>query len=106
MIASLNRSSAPMSSKNSSSITGNKDNRRLHSHTSVKNQTICYILLDSKKRDYPPFLMPCLGTLNEDGTHIINFGSFPSGIEKVNDCYLIDKQRRINILCYEMFVLA
>src|SRR4051794_20685529 len=109
MVARQNHSRAPMSSKKSGSNTENKDNRKLHSHTLVKgskNQTICYILLDSIKRDYPPFLMPCLGTFNEDGTEIINFGSFSSGIEKENDCYLIDKQRRINIICYEMFLLA
>ena len=56
-----------------------------------KEVAICYILMVSRRNNFLPFLIPCLGKLNKAGTAIKGFNKFLSGIEKENDTLLTEE---------------
>lgn len=68
-----------------------------------KDVTICYIMMVSRRNNFLPFLIPCLGKLNKSGTAIKGFNKFLSGIEKENDALLTDEQRVLNRICLDMW---
>lgn len=65
--------------------------------------SICYIIMVSRRNNFLPFLIPCLGRLNKAGTAIKGFNKFLSGIEKENDALLTDEQRALNRVCLDMW---
>lgn len=44
-----------------------------------KDVSICYIMMVSRRNNFLPFLIPCLGKLNKAGTAIKGFNRFLSG---------------------------
>lgn len=68
-----------------------------------KDISICYILMVSRRNNFLPFLIPCLGRLNKAGTAIKGFNKFLSGVEKENDTLLTDEQRALNRVCLDMW---
>lgn len=68
-----------------------------------KNVPLCYIVMVSRRNDFLPFLIPCLGKLNKAGTAIKGFHNFLSGIEKEYDALLTEEQRTLNQVCLDMW---
>lgn len=70
------------------------------------DKAICYIVVDSYRKELLPFLVPCLGKLNKAGTAIKGFDKFISGTQKEYEAMLTDDQRTLNKLCFEMYRLV
>lgn len=68
-----------------------------------KDISVCYILMVSRRNNFLPFLIPCIGRLNKAGTAIKGFNKFLSGVEKVYDALLTDEQRALNRVCLDMW---
>jgi hypothetical protein len=75
-------------------------------HNNTNGEALSYIVVRHIKRRTLPFLLPCVGTLNNAGTSIKWFQHFISGTEKKFDHFLSDNQRVLNKLSYEMWSLA
>lgn len=71
-----------------------------------KETAIVYIIVDTYKDELCPFLLPCLGILNNAGTGMKSFLPFISGTEKAYDDWLTDGQRELNGLCHKMWETA
>ncbi|MBL7743168.1 MAG: hypothetical protein JNN00_06785, partial [Chitinophagaceae bacterium] len=59
----------------------------------------CYLVVNIRRRDHPPFLMPCMGRLNKAGTAVKKFYPFLTGIQKEYDHLLTDDQKWLNGQC-------
>jgi len=68
-----------------------------------KDVSICYIMMVSRRNNFLPFLIPCLGRLNKAGTAIKGFNKFLSGVEKENEALLTNEQRVLNRVCLDMW---
>lgn len=68
-----------------------------------KDVSICYIMMVSRRNDFLPFLIPCLGKFNKAGTAIKGFNNFLSGIDKEYEPLLTDEQRTLNRICFDMW---
>jgi len=71
-----------------------------------KEIALTYILINSYREELLPFLLPCIGYLNKEGTYIKRFGNFISGVQKEYDAMLTNEQRTLNRTCYDMWQLA
>lgn len=69
----------------------------------TKETAMCYIIMISRRADFLPFLLPCLGKLNKAGNNIKSFGSYLSGIQKEYDALLTEEQRTLNSICLDMW---
>jgi hypothetical protein len=72
-------------------------------NTEINVTELTYILMDSSRHKWLPFLLPCLGILNKAGTAIKGFYNFINGTGKDYDSYLTDEQKALNVICYEMW---
>lgn len=68
-----------------------------------QNVSTCYVMMVSRRNDFLPFLIPCLGKLNKAGTAIKGFNNFLSGIDKEYEPLLTDEQRTLNHICFDMW---
>jgi hypothetical protein len=68
-----------------------------------KDVSICYIMMVSRRNNFLPFLIPCLGRLNKAATAIKGFNKFLSGVEKENEALLTNEQRVLNRVCLDMW---
>ena len=69
----------------------------------AKETAMCYIIMYSRRNDFLPFLLPCLGKLNKAGNNIKNFGNFLSGVQKEYDALLTEEQRTLNSICLALY---
>jgi hypothetical protein len=69
----------------------------------IKETSMCYIIMYSRRNDFLPFLLPCIGKLNKAGNNIKSFGNFLSGIQKEYDALLTEKQRALNSICLALY---
>lgn len=72
----------------------------------MKDTALTYILVDSGRNKFCPFLLPCMGYLNKAKTDIKYYQHFISGTERKCDNYLTDDQKELNKICYDMCQLA
>jgi hypothetical protein len=75
----------------------------LPSKIEIPETSMCYIIMYSRRNDFLPFLLPCMGKLNKAGDSIKNFGNFLSGIQKEYDAMLTTEQRELNRLGLDMW---
>jgi hypothetical protein len=68
-----------------------------------KDVSICFVMMVSRRNDFLPFLIPCLGKFNKAGTAIKGFNNFLSGIDKEYEPFLTDEQRTLNRICFDMW---
>jgi hypothetical protein len=69
----------------------------------IKETSMCYIIMYSRRNDFLPFLLPCIGKLNKAGDNIKSFGNFLSGIQKEYDALLTEEQRALNSICLALY---
>ena len=69
----------------------------------VKENSMCYIMMYSRRNPLLPFLLPCMGKLNKAGNTIKSFGNYLSGIQKEYDAMLTAEQRELNCICLELY---
>lgn len=69
----------------------------------IKETSMCYIIMYSRRNDFLPFLLPCIGKLNKAGNNIKNFGNFLSGVQKEYDALLTEEQKELNSICLALY---
>jgi hypothetical protein len=64
---------------------------------------LCYMIVSIRRKECPPFVMPCMGKLNKAGIAIKTFYPFLTGIQKEYETLLTDEQRLLNEQCLALF---
>ncbi len=65
--------------------------------------TLCYMIVNIKRKDHPPFVVPCMGRLNKAATAINGFYQFLTGIQKEYDHLLTEEQNLLNKECLLLY---
>jgi hypothetical protein len=74
--------------------------------TETKETTICYVLMISRRHNFLPFLIPCLGKFNKAGDRIKVFSNFLTGTQKEYETTLTEEQKVLNRICFDMYKLV
>lgn len=72
----------------------------------LSRQVICYFIIESKRKERLPVLIPCTGQLTKNGDSIKRLDPFFSGTKKENDALLTEDQRVLNLLCFQIWQAA
>lgn len=71
-----------------------------------QNKALAYILIQSPRGEYLPFLIPCVGSLNKDRTLIKSFHHFVSEPNRGSESFFTQDQESLNKICFEMLKVA
>jgi hypothetical protein len=67
------------------------------------SDVLCYMIVNIRRKDHPPFVVPCMGKLNKTGTAVKGFHQFLSGAQKENDHLLTEEQKLLNSECLLLY---
>jgi hypothetical protein len=64
---------------------------------------LCYMVVSIRRKEHPPFVLPCMGKLNKAGTEVKSFYPFLTGLQKEYAHLLTDEQKFLNEQCLALF---
>jgi hypothetical protein len=64
---------------------------------------LCYMVVSIRRKEHPPFVLPCMGKLSKTGTAVKSFYPFLTGIQKEYAHLLTDDQKLLNEQCLALF---
>ncbi|HVT84423.1 MAG TPA: hypothetical protein VHD35_04430 [Chitinophagaceae bacterium] len=64
---------------------------------------LCYMVVNIRRKEHPPFVLPCMGKLNKAGTAVKSFYPFLTGVQQEYAHLLTDDQKLLNEQCLALF---